>query len=265
MFADVHCHLDHDLLQPRLAAIIQAARDARLGLILASGVNPQRADACLAIAKKYPDIVKVSLGIYPLDALGIDVDEQGRTMPMAPIDVDAELARFDKMQDRFVAVGEAGLDFHWVKDQGLFAKQQQNFLKVIAFAERVRKPLIVHSRAAERECVEMLESSTVKDVIMHCFSGRKSLVKRCADHGWYFSIPCNISRAQHFQGIVQAVPLTQLLTETDAPWLSPVPGELNEPKNVAVTVLEIAKLLKQEPAAVEDRLWKNAEALFLKQ
>jgi TatD DNase family protein len=163
-----------------------------------------------------------------------------------------------------VAIGEAGLDFHWVKDKDVFAKQKENFAKVIAFAERIRKPLLVHSRAAERECVEMLESSAVKDVIMHCFSGRKSLVKRCADHGWFFSLPPNIARAQHFQGIAMSVPLMQLLTETDAPWLPPVPGQPNEPKNVTVTVAEIARLRKEDPAVVEEQLWKNAAGLFLR-
>lgn len=265
MFADVHCHLDHEALKDRLDAVIQSARDAKLGLVIASGVNPQRADACLAIAKRYPDIVKVALGIYPLDALGIDVDDNGKVVKGEPFDVDAELARFAKMPDSFVAIGEAGLDFHWVKDLDVLEQQKANFAKVIAFAERINKPLVVHSRAAEKECVEMLESSSVKDVVMHCFSGRKSLVKRCADNGWSFSIPPNIVRAQHFQGIVQSVPLTQLLTETDAPWLSPTPGVQNEPKNVTVTVAEIARLRKEDPKAVEERLWKNAERLFLRQ
>ena len=262
MLADIHCHLDHEDLRPVLDKVIERARAARVGLIVASGVNPKRADECLAIAARYPDLVKVSLGIYPLDALGIDIDEQGRVMKSEPFDVDAELARFGRMPDKFVAIGEAGLDFHWLKDETLFRQQRENFAKVIAFAEKVRKPLVVHSRAAEKECVDMLQSSTLKEVVMHCFSGRKSLVKRCSDNGWFFSIPCNISRAQHFQGIATNVPLAQLLTETDAPWLPPVPGELNEPANVALTVKEIARLRGQDPALVEEQLWKNAQALF---
>jgi TatD DNase family protein len=120
----------------------------------------------------------------------------------------------------------------------------------------------VHSRKAELDAVEMLESSKIKNIILHCFNGRRHLIQRARDDGWYLSIPPIITRLQHFQMISELVPIEQLLTETDAPYLSPVPGKRNEPANVAVTIKEIAKIKNLGEKKVADEIYSNYKRIF---
>ena len=113
-------------------------------------------------------------------------------------------------------------------DKENFEKQKQVFQKLINLAEKINKPLIVHSRKAEADVIEMLENSKAK-VLLHCFCGKKSLIKKAADLGFNFSIPTNVVRAQNFQGLIKEVDINQLFAETDAPYLSPFKDKRNEP------------------------------------
>ena len=97
---------------------------------------------------------------------------------------------------------------------------------------------------------------------MHCFSGRKVLIKRARDNGWFLSVPPIITRLQHFETLVGIVPLKQILTETDAPYLSPVVGERNEPVNVKVSVREIARIKEVSEDEVRNQVYENAKGLF---
>ena len=109
----------------------------------------------------------------------------------------------------------------------------------------------------------MLEKNKVKKVVLHCFSGRRTLIKRAQELGYYFSIPPIITRLDHFKMLVGEVPLSQLLTETDAPYLSPVAGERNESANVAVTIKEIAKIKNLGEKEVAEQIFNNYKKLFV--
>ena len=136
------------------------------------------------------------------------------------------------------------------------------FRKMLGLAEKIDKPVVIHSRKAELEAIEILEELKMKKVIMHCFCGRKSLIKRCVENGWFFSVPAVIKRWDNFRMLVEVVPLGQLLTETDAPLLSPVVGTRNEPVNVAVTIKEIARIKGLSEEKVTEQIFKNAVELF---
>ena len=99
-------------------------------------------------------------------------------------------------------------------------------------------------------------------VVMHCFCGNRGLIKRCVDNGWSFSVPAVIVRWSNFKMLVEVVPLGQLLTETDAPLLSPVVGERNEPANVLITLKEIARIKGLSVDEVGEQIFINAERLF---
>jgi TatD DNase family protein len=260
MYVDVHCHLGYPPLNAQLDSVVEKARKAGLGMVITAGTNPKANDDVLSIAARYPDIVKASLGLYPLDALGFDEPEAPRKRD--PFDVDAEISRMASLADKCVAIGEVGMDFKFAKEPPLIAKQKEIFGKIIEMAEAVKKPMIVHTRNAELEVVEMLETTSNKAIVLHCFMGRKSLIRRASDNGWCFSVPSVIKRLQHFQVLSGMVPIEQLLTETDAPWLSPVVGQINEPSTVVVGVEEIAKVKRVEPSVVKDIIWKNAQRLF---
>ena len=259
---DVHCHLNHEKFNEDRDEVVQKAKDAGVKVIITSGVNVPTNREVLELAKKY-DIVKCTLGIYPIDALNIKIDaldEVGLTRMTEPFDVDKELKFILSKKDEIMGLGECGMDFKYLKD---YEKQQkENFQKCIDCAEKLKKPIVVHTRSAELECVEMLESSKLKKIILHSFGGKKSLIQRAADNGWSFSVPAVIERLQHFETLAKIVNINQLLTETDAPWLSPVKFERNEPANVIYGVKKIAEVKKFNEQETADSIFLNFQRMF---
>lgn len=258
---DVHCHLTHEKFKDDLNTVIETAKKEGVKAIVCSGVNTPTNREVLALSKKFP-LVKASLGIYPIDALGLPQDESGLSRQLSPIDVDEELAFIAKNKDSIISVGEAGLDFKFANKEDQIKKQKENFQKVIDCCEKIKKPLVVHSRRAEKECVEMLESSKLRKVDLHCFEGNKKVIQKAADLGFYFSIPPVIVRLQHFQTLVGMVNINQLLTETDAPWLSPVPGVRNEPHFVLESVKKIAEIKGFTVEETANNVFLNYKRLF---
>jgi len=276
-YVDVHAHLEHKRFDGDLDKVIERAKKAGVEFMITSGVNPETNRRALEIAEDY-DIVKVSFGIYPIDALANEVKNGAPNgVPQKPelggkssgflrnvekFDVDEELNWIEKNKRKCVAIGEVGLDYNWPDFAEHKEKQIGVFEKVIELAKKLDLPLIVHSRKAELDAIEILEKHQVKKVVMHCFNGRRSLIKRGVDNGWFFSVPPVITRLEHFKMLVGLVPLEQILTETDAPYLSPVVGERNEPANVGVTVREIASVKGISEEEVANQVFKNAEGLF---
>ncbi|MBD3303613.1 hypothetical protein GF343_00555 [Candidatus Woesearchaeota archaeon] len=259
---DVHCHLNHEKFNEDRDKVVERAKKAGVKVIITSGVNVPTNREVLELTKKY-DIVKCTLGIYPIDALNIKIDaldEVGLARQAEPFDVDKELEFIKSKKDEIMGIGECGMDFKYLKD---YEKQQkETFQKCIDCAEKIKKPIIVHTRSAELECVEMLESSKLKKVILHSFGGRKSVIRRAADNGWSFSVPAVIARLQHFETLVSLVNINQLLTETDAPWLSPVKFERNEPANIIWSIRKIAEVKKFNEQETADSIFLNYQRMF---
>ncbi|HME86964.1 MAG TPA: TatD family hydrolase [Candidatus Nanoarchaeia archaeon] len=260
MFVDAHCHLTHKSLKDQLPDVIKRAKEKGVVAVICSGVNVPTNREVLALHKKYPDFVKVSLGLYPIDLIGME-EESGLERQVEPFDLDDELKFIEKNKNDILAIGECGLDYHW--DKTHHDEQKANFTKIIEFAKRINKPLIVHTRKAEADCIELLERLGAKKVQLHMFEGRKNVIKKAAELGFCFSIPAILYKSEHFKMLVDMVPITQLLTETDAPWMSPVMGKSNEPMYVADTVKEIARIKKLNPEEVEKILYLNYQRLFL--
>ena len=261
---DVHAHLEHKRFDGDLDAVIERARKSGVAFVITSGVNPETNRRALEVAEDY-DLVKVSFGLYPIDALAKEIENgeaQGFLRDVEKFDVDEELTWIEMNKHKCVAIGEVGLDYNWPDFAEHKEKQIVVFEKVIALAKKLDLPVIVHSRKAELDTIEVLEKHQIKKVIMHCFNGRRSLIKRGVDNGWFFSVPPVITRLEHFKMLVGVVPLEQILTETDAPYLSPVVGERNEPANVAITVREIASVKGISEEEVAEQIFKNAERLF---
>ncbi len=260
MLVDVHAHLDHIYFSDKLDSVIKRARKNGVKKIITSSVNIPSGKKALEISKKY-DIVECSLGLYPLDLLGEMPDETGLVRQIEPLTLDEGLNFIMKNKDRILAVGEVGMDFKFSKEE---KEQKENFEKIIKFVEKLKKPIIVHSRNAERECLDLLESSKLKRVLLHCFSGKKSLIKRGYDLGYYFSVPAVINRLQHFQVLVELVDINKLLTETDCPWLSPYLNKKNEPAFVKEAINKISEIKNLNKKEVENIIFMNYQDLFLK-
>ncbi len=258
---DVHCHLNHMQFQPDLNEVLDRAKKAGVKAIVVSGVNPSGNKEVQKLTEDYP-FIKWSYGIYPIDALGLSEGETGLPRQTVPINLDEEFAFIRKHQDKIVSIGEIGMDFHW--DQFYHEKQEENFRKILRFALEIKKPVVIHSRKAEKECIDLLEREVGQKipVVMHCFSGKKSLIKRASELGYYFSIPPNIVNSESFQGLIKMVDLKQILTETDAPWLSPFKGQRNEPAFVMETIKKIAEIKGISVEETAKQIWENYERVF---
>lgn len=260
ILVDDHCHLMHEKYTD-VDGVIERAKQAGVKAIICSGVNPTTNKQALEIAAKY-DIVRASLGIYPVDALGLAEEGTGMARQTEPINLDTEFDFINKHKNDIAAVGEVGLDYHWVKDAKLQQQERENFEKIIGFVEKIKKPIIVHTRKAEQDSIDLLTSSSLKHVVLHCFEGKKSLISKAADAGYIFSVPTNITRNYHFQHLVKKVNINQLTTETDGPYLSPTPGTVNEPANVNVIIEKIADIKGLTKEEVANNVWLTFQRLY---
>ncbi|MBT3405986.1 TatD family hydrolase [Candidatus Woesearchaeota archaeon] len=257
---DVHLHLDHPLFDKDRDDVVKRAVDSGVKVMVTNGINPRTNRISLKYGEVY-DEVKVALGIYPTEVLVAEVEEGSQREVVEKFDEDEEIAFIESQKDKIVAVGECGMDFYWIQEGK--DKQRVLFQKMIDLAKRIEKPIIVHTRKAELECVEMLEKNEMNKVLLHCFGGRLHLAKRAADNGWYLSIPPSIVRSSHFQRIVEEVNVSNLLTETDAPYLAPGKDQRNEPTFVSETVKKIAEIKKMDANEVADIIFMNYQRLFL--
>src|SRR3990167_1274987 len=171
MLVDVHAHLQSKEFENDLDEVIERARKAGVTTIINSGTNSKSNKLSLELSKKY-DIVKTSFGLYPVEALNLNVEK--------------ELECMEKNKNNIIAIGEVGLDYQESENK---KKQKEIFLKIIELSEKIKKPKILHTRKAEADVLEILESAKIKNAILHCFSGNIKLVNKAHDLGCYFSIP----------------------------------------------------------------------------
>jgi TatD DNase family protein len=256
MLIDVHSHLDHPLIKDKIGEIIRNAKTIGVRHIIANGIEPKTNRICLELSRRY-DTAECGMGIYPRNLLKKEV-EQGYSTINPDFDIDGEIEFIKNNKDEIIAISEVGLDFSYGENK----PQIQDFEKMISLAEELKKPIVVHSRKAELKCIEILESSKLKKIVMHCFTGRKHLVKRIRDNGWFFSVPASVVSSGQFQMIVEQVPLSQLFCETDSPFLSPFKGRLNEPAFVVESYKKIAEIKKLDFSEVANNIYMNWQRVF---
>ncbi len=238
---DAHCHLEQKDYEQDRDEVIERCRQ-QMKAVVTSCAHPKDFDLTLQLAEKYKGFVFAAVGLHPEYVKEISEKEKDEFL---------ELVKQNK--DKIVAIGEVGLDFHWIRESEWQEKQKQWFAQFIDFAREINKPLVVHSRDAYGDVVKILEQQDAKQVLLHLF-GDNNLVKRIADNGWYVSVgPIVLRSKKHYQ-IARDMPLEQLLLETDAPWNAPevfLEGKKirNEPtaiKVVAKKITEIKKLSFEE-------------------
>lgn len=252
MLVDVHCHLQFPQFDADRKEVIARCKDSSVIAVITSGTDHINNVKALELSKEC-GIVKASIGLYPDDIVALSEEE-----------IEKELRFIAENKDSIIAVGEIGLDYKNTKDIAAREKQKKYFKKLLELAEKLNKPVVLHTRDAESDVVSILESTKLKNVVFHCFTGNYKLVKKIADHGWYFSIPPVILRSLHFQGMVKSVPITQLLTETDSPYLAPPPKQRNEPSFVACTIDKIAEIKNMSKDEVIRNIFANFQRVFLK-
>ena len=261
MLVDVHTHLTHEKLYASHEAVISRAIAEGVTAMIVNGLEPVSNRQVLEMAKKFP-VVKPALGIYPLEAL----NQLPLKLPFSvtKFEVDAELS-FIESQARsghLIALGECGLDGYWVGNE-TFAEQERVFIRFIEMGLKYNLPIIIHTRKLEARAIEILRHFGAKKVDFHCYGGRVSMAKEAAEKdGWYFSIPANARKNEAFTKMLKTLPPDRLLTETDAPFLPPEKGGVNEPSAVKGTVTYFAELKGISFEEASQLIWHNFCRLF---
>jgi TatD DNase family protein len=235
MFIDSHAHLDSADFDADRPAVIFRARAAQVGRVLTigSGAGSRTSDWTIWLAEQF-DNLDASIGIHPHEAASAtDKDLDGL----------AQLAHHRKV----VAWGEIGLDFHY--DHSPRDIQTRVFARQLGLAKETSLPVIIHTREAEPETLEILKafwSDSNLGGILHCYSGTWQLAQACLDMGFCISFSGLITfpKAENVRDVVKQIPLDRLLIETDSPFLAPVPyrGKRNEPAFVVETAKVMAHL-----------------------
>ncbi|MFA5406202.1 MAG: TatD family hydrolase [Candidatus Nanoarchaeia archaeon] len=244
--ADVHCHLTHEQFKKDLPMVIKRAKNVT---IHCAGSCLSDNELVLDLAQQYPNI-KASLGLYPWDAVALNEAQ-----------VDTCLDMIKRHIKEVVSIGEVGLDHHWGKAEADWEYQAWVFDKALELAESTNKPVVVHTRQAEAECLELMSHHSVKAII-HSYTGPMKLVPGFLEQGYYFSIPAVVVRSNSFQSLVKQVPVDRLFTETDAPFMAPIIGQRSEPINVKDGLKKIAELKGLTIKQAETALTKNYKELF---
>ncbi|MET0414356.1 MAG: TatD family hydrolase [Polyangiaceae bacterium] len=259
---DVHAHLTHPDLAPEIDAVIARAEQAGVTTIISNGLNPDDNQAVKALAERFP-IIKPAFGFYPVDAVLADMRAQGEDYPGQrdawPTEEGIDWVR-QHVGDAF-AVGEIGLDGYWVKEP-FWPAQEAAFKALVRIAMEADKVIIIHTRKREQRTFELLEELGATKVDWHCFGGRVNLARRIAERGHYLSIPANARRSESFTRMLETLPRTQVLLETDCPYLGPDKDQRNEPANVARTAAYAAELWKTDEASVHEQMSDNFTRLF---
>jgi TatD DNase family protein len=246
---DSHTHLD--ACEPSNAELVATAEAAGVMRMVTVGTDGASCRAALAAAEDFPQVY-AAIGRHPSEATGFD---------------DADLAELEALasHERCVAIGETGLDYY--RDYAPREDQRRAFEAQIELARRSAKPLVIHTRAADDDTLEILESQAFGvRVILHCFS-MASRLEQCLRHeDWWFSFAGNTTypRAEDLRAAALRVPAERLLVETDAPYLSPqaVRGEPNQPANVVRTAQTIAVERRVSYTALERSVEGAAAAVF---
>lgn len=249
---DSHTHLTDERLAPRLAGLLRRARDAGVVGSVTVATGPADAEAARRIARaKHPLRVWATAGIHPHDA--------GKASPEALALVEAH-ARAPEV----VALGETGLDYHY--EGSPREAQREAWLAHLEIAQRVGKPVVVHTRECDADAARVLRDRGRRVVgVLHCFTGRAELLQAALEAGWYVSFAGIITFSNYRDAeFVRAVPEDRILVETDSPYLAPAPhrGRTNEPAYVGAVLERAAGLRGVRPEALAERTLANALALY---
>jgi TatD DNase family protein len=259
---DTHAHLDGFSRDGSLSGVLARARDAGLAGMIAIGTEPEDWKLHRQIAQANPEFVHYTVGLHPCT---VRADWEAAAAQMA--------AYWDAASGRPAALGECGLDrFHLPKDaaaaEAVFSRQRAAFSAQLELARRLACPLVVHSRGAFDECVEMIDRSGVAwaKVVFHCFSEgpeRVAELNRRGGRGSFTGI-LTYKNADQVRAAAKAQGPNRLMIETDAPYLAPEPhrGRRNEPALVRHVAERAAELLQMPQDELASATTANAREFF---
>lgn len=256
MIFDSHAHYDDDRYDEDREDVLRMIQEQGVGLIMNAGSTEQTSRAAIELSKAY-DFIYSSVGIHPHFV---------EKITDADIDTLAALATDPKNIDRVKAVGEIGLDYFY--DNSPRDIQKVRFAQQIDMARQLSLPIIIHSRDATQDTLEILkrENASVNGGVMHCFAGSRETMEIVVKMGFYvgFGGAVTFKNAHNAVESVRHISEESLLIETDCPYLAPVPhrGERNHSGYLKLIIDKIAEIRETTPEHIEEVTWNNAKNLF---
>lgn len=252
MLFDTHVHLNDKKYKDDLLEVIERAKNEGVTRMLVVGFDQKTNQRAIELAEEY-DFIYAAVGWHPVDSIYLTEELFAQLV---------EQARHTKV----VAIGECGLDYHW--DTSPKDLQKEVFIKQIKLAQKVNKPLVIHTRESIADTLEILKANNAKVVggVMHCYSGSVETAREFIDLNFKISLggPVTFTNGRRPQAVATEIPLEHLLVETDAPYLTPHPyrGTRNEPFYVSLVAKKIAQLKELPYEVVCEQTTANACALF---
>lgn len=248
---DTHCHVDFKDYNKNREEVIQRAKE-ELTCLINSGATLGGNRRTLQLIEDYNGFIYGTLGFHPVNAAKSDavVIEEAKKEIISNL-------------DSAVALGETGLDFHHTQDVEGRKKQVKVFNSFIDMAAEYDMPIVIHARDSEKKAYELIkQNSNIPNVIFHCYSGDISTAEQIIEEGYFLSTSTMICFSEHHQKLFKDLPLSNILTETDSPYLSPYKGKKNEPAFVREVVNKIAEIKGITFKKVDKITEKNAKRIF---
>ncbi len=259
-FFDSHCHLDDERFNEDRETLIEQIKQADITKFVSAGYSLEASKKGLELSKKY-EYIYTTCGISPNDI------PQTEELLWKAIDEIRHLVESNLKSKKIVAIGEIGLDYYWEKDLQRREWQRQAFMKQIEMANTFELPIVIHTREAVMDTLEILKENTVdKKGIFHCCPLNRELVKEALKLGFYISFagPVTFKNSKNANEIIEMVPNDKMLIETDSPYLAPEPvrGTRNDPRNVKYIAQKIADVKGISLEEVAKITYENAKKIF---
>jgi len=252
-FVDAHIHLSDEEYAECIDEILREARMANVVALVSNSVDLETGIKSLELAGKYAGLVYAALGIQPVSVERLGEWELERTL---------NLISKQKMNKAMVAIGEIGLDANHMSS---WNHQLTVFDEMLHCAERMKLPVIVHSRGAAEQVIDKLPSYNLVGVLLHFFTGPVDALSKAIENGYYVSEGPAAVYSEGIREIVRKVPITNLLTETDGPvrfYKPPFKGKRTTPAFIPEVVRAIAKIKETSEQSVADKIASNFDQFF---
>ena len=249
MFQDSHCHL-YMLSAKELEKALDEADSVGVKQMVSCSTSFKSNKDNLYLAENYPAI-KAALGLYPLDALELSNEE---------FELAFSFIKNQVKKDFVVAIGEVGLDHKFAKDDVDKERQEYLFRKFISLSKEIGKPIVVHSRYAQSQALNVLISEKAEKVLLHSFVDSSKLMKQAAEQGYFVSVGMVILENEDVQKRIKEFPLENLLLETDCPIR--FNREKAMPKDIVRIAEKVAEIKEVPVWQVEEQIEKNFKTLF---
>ena len=258
---DSHCHLDDERFDEDREEIIEKIKESGVTKLVSAGYSIEGSRKGVELSKKY-EFIYTTCGLSPND------------IPQTEEELWKDIEKIKKIVEenlkykKIVAIGEIGLDYYWEKDNEKRKLQKEAFVKQIELANDFNLPIVIHTRDAVMDTIEILKKNNVnKKGVFHCCPLNRELVKEALKLDFYISFagPVTFKNSKNANEIIQMVPNDKILIETDSPYLSPEPlrGKRNDPRNVKYIAQKIAEVKGLSIDEVAEFTNQNTKKFFL--